>query len=61
MLAFGMPGPMETLILGIIVLFVFILPLTALVIVVTVLANKKKKQLDDEPQTDNANEAVISS
>ena len=45
MLAFGLLGPMELLVIAIIALFVFVLPLIALVVVVVVLSKKKKQQL----------------
>jgi len=42
MLAFLMPGPMELIVIGFILLFVLALPLAALIIIVTVLTKKRK-------------------
>lgn len=43
MLAFGLPGPMELIVIGIIFLFIVVLPLTALIAVFIILAQKRKR------------------
>ena len=51
MLALSAPGTLEMLIIGLIGLFVIVLPITILVIVVTLLVKKRKSQITQSRAT----------
>ena len=43
MLAFVLPGALELIVIGLIFLFLVALPLAALIVILTMLANKRRK------------------
>jgi hypothetical protein len=50
---FSMPGPIELIVIALIVLVGFVVPLIVLVTIVSSQAKKKRKQLDAEPDSVN--------